>query len=88
MTITASMSPLRPRKRSLANAKPAMHEVSTTQTVAVIATRKLLTTAWANMTSALSRTRRMLSSSWSPGVSGGGSDAISSFGREAMTSMK
>ena len=49
VTTTASSSVLRPRKRSLAKAKPASAENMTTEMVTVPATRKLLTRAWQNV---------------------------------------
>jgi hypothetical protein len=88
VAITSSSRALRPRKRSLANAKPASEQNTTTEMVAVDATRTLLSRARRKATSALSKTRCTFVPSSSPGVNGGVGDAMSLLGREAITTMK
>ena len=48
VAMTKTSSPLRPRKRSLAKAKPAIAEKSTTSTATVVLTRMLLPRAFQN----------------------------------------
>src|SRR6516165_9689602 len=82
-TTTAS-SPLRPRKRSFAKAKPASVEVNTTLAVTVTATRVELVRA--SHISVCENALRRFSSRWLPGTSAGGTLAMAELSREAATS--
>ena len=66
---TKTSSGVRPRKRSLANAKPASVEKNTTDVATVVETSRLLPSAFQNGTA--SKARWAFSKKWPPGSSGG-----------------
>ena len=86
-TITSS-SALRPRKRSLAKAKPASVEKSTTATVTLAETSTELTRPRRKCASSLASSRSTFSPRLPPGVSTGGSPPMVSLVRVATTNMK
>src|SRR3954449_5937669 len=79
---------LLPRNLSLEKAKPASEEKITTETVIVPATITLLISALAKSTSGASKSFWTLLLRCVPGVNGGGSATISSFVREASTTIQ
>src|SRR5829696_8007659 len=85
---TATMKPFRPRKRSLAKAKPASDEKNTTDKVTVAETSTELIMPVTNTASGLASRLLMLVLRLPPGVSGGGTEVIASFVRVATTNMK
>jgi hypothetical protein len=81
-------SMLRPRNRSLANAKPASVENSTTARVTLPDTSTEFARPRRKCASPLASSRCTFSASWPPGVSTGGSPPIASLDRVATTNMK
>ncbi len=77
VTITNTRSAVLPRKRSLANAKPASVQKNTTDVAVTVETSRLFPSAFQNGTE--SKTRLAFSRKWPPGSSGGVCRVITSL---------